>query len=176
MTKQFIRSVLVSLVALVFLGVGYPLLETAVAQFAFPYQANGSLTSYGSMEVGQQWGGTKFFHGRLDPYTPLATGGSNLGPTSKVLEQQTKKAIDMWHRLGVNPTEELVTNSGSGIDPDVSVQSALVQIPMISKARGVPAATLRNLVRRYTIGKEFGFLGESYVNVLQLNVALSKLK
>ncbi len=176
MAKQFIRSVLVSLVFLVLLGVGYPLLETGVAQLVFPYQANGSLTSYGSMEVGQQWGGTKFFHGRLDPYTPLATGGSNYGPTSKVLQQQTKKAIEMWHRLGVRPTEELVTNSGSGVDPDVSVQSALVQIPMVSKARGIPATTLRNLIRKYTVSKQFGFLGESYVNVLQLNVALSKLK
>ncbi len=176
MAKQFVRSILASVVFFLMLGVGYPLLETAVAQLAFPHQANGSLTAYGSTEIGQQWGGTKFFHGRLDPYTPLATGGSNLGPTSKELAQQTKKAIAMWHSLGVNPTEELVTNSGSGVDPDISVQSATVQIPMISKARGVPVSVLRNLVKKYTVGRQFGFLGESYVNVLQLNVALSKLR
>ncbi|SHE86180.1 K+-transporting ATPase ATPase C chain [Ferrithrix thermotolerans DSM 19514] len=176
MIKQLMRSVVMSVIFLVFLGLVYPLAETGVAQALFPQQANGSLTKYGSLEVGQQWGGARVFHGRLDPYNPRATGGSNLELTSQELVVKTRKAIAMWHRLGVNPTEELVTNSGSGVDPDISIQSAMVQIPMIAKARRISAATLKRLVESQVIHRQLGFLGENYLNVLQLNVALSKLR
>lgn len=177
MIKQLYRSVVLSVVFLVLFGLAYPLVETGLSQTLFPKQANGSLTRYGSNEIGQKWTGPKFFHGRLDSYNPLASGASNLGPTSKVLAHQTSTAIEVWRSLGVShPTEELVTGSGSGLDPDISVRSAMVQVQMVARARHLSPALLRALVKRNEVSRQFGFLGESYVNVLKLNIALSKLQ
>lgn len=103
------------------------------------------------------------------------SAATNLGPHSKVLLADTKALVAYWHARGVDPTPDLVTTSGSGIDPDISQQDALVQIPMVSKATGIAPSTLRALVRRQTHGAEFGFLGSSYIDVLQLNEALAKL-
>ncbi|HMK63784.1 MAG TPA: potassium-transporting ATPase subunit C [Acidimicrobiales bacterium] len=107
------------------------------------------------------------------------SGGSsatNLGPRSKVLETDTEELVAWWHSQGIDPTPDLVTTSGSGIDPDISPQDALVQVPMVSKATGISQAQLRALVNQETNGAQLGFLGSSYVDVLQLNEALAKLK
>jgi K+-transporting ATPase ATPase C chain len=104
------------------------------------------------------------------------SGASNLGPRSKVLLTNTKALVAYWHGLGVNPTPDLVTTSGSGYDPDITPTDALVQIPMVSKATGVSPAALRSLITRETNSPQLGFLGSSFVNVLQLNEALAHLQ
>ena len=104
------------------------------------------------------------------------SGASNLGPRSKTLKENTQALVAYWKARGVNPTPDLVTTSGSGYDPDISRPDALVQIPMVSRATGLSASVLRHLVISQTQGAELGFLGTSYVDVLQLNEALAKLK
>jgi len=137
------------------------------------------------------------FHGRPDdtgPYAanakedisggdnPLVANGvngesaaTNLGPRSKLLETNTKLLVAYWHKLGVNPTPDLVTTSGSGYDPDISPLDATVQIPMVAKATGISPAKLRALITRESHGAQLGFMGASYIDVLQLNEALAKL-
>lgn len=144
------------------------------------------------------WPSTDWFNGRPDdtgPYgadpkenesggdNPLVANGvngessaTNLGPRSKVLLDNTEVLVAWWHDHGIDPTPDLVTTSGSGLDPDITPQDALVQVPMISRATGLARATLRQLVMRETNGAELGFLGSSYVDVLQLNEALAKLR
>jgi potassium-transporting ATPase KdpC subunit len=107
---------------------------------------------------------------------PGESGGTNLGPRSKELETYTKELVSYWHARGVNPTPDLVTTSGSGYDPDISQQDALVQIPMVAKATGLSASVLTRLISQRTQGAELGFLGTSYIDVLQLNEALVKLE
>ena len=104
------------------------------------------------------------------------SGATNLGPRSKVLLTNTKALVAYWHERGVNPTPDLVTTSGSGLDPDISQQDAIVQIPMVSKATGISPSRLRALISRQTQGPELGFLGSSYIDVLQLNEALAKMR
>jgi K+-transporting ATPase ATPase C chain len=144
--------------------------------------------------------GSCVFHGRPDntgPYAanpkakPPVPGGdnplvanrssgesaaTNLGPRSKVLLENTKELVQYWHRLGVNPTADLVTTSGSGLDPDITAQDALVQVPMVSRATGIAPSKLRALIARENHGRELGFLGSSYINVVQLNQALARMK
>ena len=141
--------------------------------------------------------GSCVFHGRPDdtgPYAanakedisggdnPLVANGvdgessaTNLGPRSKVLLADTKLLVAYWHKLGVNPTPDLVTTSGSGVDPDISPLDATVQIPMIAKATGISPARLQTLITRESHGAELGFMGASYIDVLQLNEALAAL-
>jgi K+-transporting ATPase ATPase C chain len=141
--------------------------------------------------------GSCVFHGRPDdtgPYAanakedisggdnPLVANGvdgessaTNLGPRSKVLLADTKLLVSYWHKLGVNPTPDLVTTSGSGVDPDISPLDATVQIPMIAKATGISPARLQTLITRESHGAELGFMGASYIDVLQLNEALAAL-
>jgi len=104
------------------------------------------------------------------------TGASNLGPRSKVLLSNTQELVAYWKARGVNPTPDLVTTSGSGIDPDITAADALAEIPMVAKATGLSPATLRTLVNRENNGAQLGFLGSSYINVLQLNEALARLR
>ena len=142
--------------------------------------------------------GSCVFHGRADdtgPYAanpktgasggdnPLVANGvdgesaaTNLGPRSKVLLANTQALIAYWHKLGVDPTIDLVTTSGSGYDPDITPADALVQIPMVSKAIGVAPSALRQLIAKDTHGEEIGFLGSSDIDVLQLNEALANLE
>jgi len=103
------------------------------------------------------------------------SGATNLGPRSKVLVADTKQLVAYWHARGVNPTPDLVTTSGSGLDPDISPLDATVQIPIVSKATGISPAKLRALIATQTHGAQWGFLGSSYINVLQLNEALAAL-
>jgi K+-transporting ATPase ATPase C chain len=142
--------------------------------------------------------GSCVFHGRPDdtgPYAanpkanvsggdnPLVANGvngesaaTNLGPRSKVLLGDTKQLVAYWHSLGVDPTPDLVTTSGSGLDPDITPTDATVQIPMVSKATGVAPSALRQLIAKETHGAELGFLGSSYIDVLQLNEGLASLE
>jgi len=201
MLVQIRRSVILALIAFVLLGIVYRLVGTGVAQLFFRHQADGSITANGSTLIGQNWTSQRFFHGRPDdagPYaanpksTPPAPGGdnplvangvsggsgtTNLGPRSKVLVENTKQLVAYWHSMGVNPTTDLVTTSGSGLDPDITPADATAQIPMILAHRpGVTAGQLRTLIASQTHGAELGFLGSSYINVLQLNEALAKLR
>ena len=193
------QSILIALVAVV-LAFLYAFAGTGVSQLLFKDQANGSITANGSTLIGQNWSSPKWFHGRPDdtgPYaanpksTPPSAGGdnplvangnsgqsgaSNLGPRSKVLLANTQQLVTYWHQLGVDPTPDLVTTSASGYDPDITPQDALVQIPMVSKATGIAPTTLRTLISRETQGAELGFLGSSYIDVLQLNEALANLR
>ena len=104
------------------------------------------------------------------------SGATNLGPRSKVLLENTQTLVAYWHRRGVNPTPDLVTTSGSGLDPDIAPQDAIVQIPMVSKASGIAPSALRALIARETNGAQLGFLGSIYIDVLQLNEALARLR
>ena len=105
-----------------------------------------------------------------------SSGATNLGPRSKVLLTNTQQLVAYWHARGVNPTPDLVTTSGSGLDPDITPQDATVQIPMVSAATGIPASTLATLIKKETHSAQLGFLGSRYIIVLQLNEALAKLK
>jgi K+-transporting ATPase ATPase C chain len=114
---------------------------------------------------------------------PLVANGSsgesaatNLGPRSKVLLSNTQALVAYWHARGVDPTPDLVTTSGSGYDPDITPQDAIAQIPMVSRATGLSPSALRTLIAKETQGEELGFLGSSYIDVLQLNVALAQLR
>jgi K+-transporting ATPase ATPase C chain len=141
--------------------------------------------------------GSCVFQGRPDDLGPYATnakehiaggdnplvangvsgesGATNLGPRSKVLLADTKELVAYWHQRGVNPTPDLVTTSGSGYDPDITAADATAEIPMVSRATGLAPATLRVLIARQNHGAQLGFLGSSYIDVLQLNEALVKL-
>lgn len=170
------RSVVLAVAFALLLGLVYPLVEVGIAQGLFPSQANGSLTAEGSTLIGQDWTGSSWFHGRPSPSgdNPEESGPSNLGPLSRRLEEQVAARLEFWRRQGVTPTPGLVEGSGSGLDPDISPAAALAQVPMVARARGIPPATLRRLVRRLTHGRQWGFLGEPYVNVLALNEALNE--
>jgi K+-transporting ATPase ATPase C chain len=169
-------AVLVSLIFFVLLGLAYPLAETGIAQGIFSGAANGSLTKNGSTQVGQTWTGTRWFQGRPDADDPMATGGSNLGPRSKALVQNTRKVMAGLQREGITPTADLVTTSGSGVDPDITPADAYAQVNAVAQARGLSAAAVRRLVAAQAQGPQLGFLGSSYVNVLQLNEALARLR
>ena len=104
------------------------------------------------------------------------SGATNLGPRSSTLKSNTETLVAYWHKRGVNPTPDLVTTSGSGYDPDITPADALAQIPMVSRATGIAPATLRALIARENNGAQLGFLGSSYIVVLQLNEALAKLR
>jgi K+-transporting ATPase ATPase C chain len=114
--------------------------------------------------------------GKPGVLNPGESAASNLGPRSNILLSNTKALDSYWHKRGVDPTPDLVTTSGSGYDPDISQQDALVQIPMVHRATGISTAALRKLVIQQTQGTQLGFLGTSYIDVLQLNEALANLK
>jgi potassium-transporting ATPase KdpC subunit len=192
------RSLVMAVICLVFFGFVYALVGTGVAQLFFRGQADGSITANGSSLIGQNWSSPRFFHGRPDDTGPYAadpkqdvaggdnplvangnsgeSGASNLGPRSKVLVSNTKALVAYWHKMGVNPTPDLVTTSGSGYDPDITPADAMVQIPMVSNATGIAPSTLRALINKESNSAQWGFLGSSYINVLQLNTALSHLR
>ena len=170
------RSLIASIAFFVVLGLLYPLAMTGIGQAAFSHQANGSLTRYGSTLIGQKWTGPMWFQGRPDAYNPMATGGSNLGPRSKVLVADVAKQVAHLKKEGITPSSSLVTTSGSGVDPDISPTAAYAQVNAVAKARGLPVNAVHQLVASHVTGEQFGFLGSSYVNVLLLNEALSKLR
>jgi K+-transporting ATPase ATPase C chain len=107
---------------------------------------------------------------------PGESGATNLGPRSAELRTYTKELVAYWHKRGVDPTPDLVTTSGSGYDPDITPQDAIAEIPMVSAATGISSSALRSLIAKETNGAQLGFLGSSYIDVLQLNEALAQLK
>jgi potassium-transporting ATPase KdpC subunit len=193
-----IRPAIVVLVALTLItGLAYPLAMTGIAEVIFPNQAQGSMierngTVVGSALIGQQFASDKYFHGRPsattapDPKDPTKTvpapynaensGGSNLGPSNKALIDRVQGDIDTLKKE--NPSApvpiDLVTTSASGLDPDISPDAALFQVPRIAKARNLPEDRVRQLVADHTEGRLFGLLGEPRVNVLLLNLALDQ--
>ncbi|GIH15365.1 potassium-transporting ATPase subunit C [Rugosimonospora africana] len=169
------RAVVVSLAFFVLLGLAYPLATTGIGQLLFHDKANGSLTANGSTRIGQTWSGPQWFQGRRDGDDPTATGGSNLGPRSQELSDKVKKQIDALKKEGITPTSGLVTASGSGVDPDISPDDAYAQVASVAKSRNLPEDRVRQLVADHVSGPQYGFLGASHVNVLELNVALAAL-
>ncbi|MHB8424044.1 MAG: potassium-transporting ATPase subunit KdpC [Gammaproteobacteria bacterium] len=179
-------SLLMLLVFTVVTGVLYPLAVTGIAQAVFPRQANGSLIRQhgqviGSALIGQPFSSPQYFWSRPSattsfPDNSLASGGSNLGPTNPLLLQQVKARIAALH--AADPSQhapipvDLVTASGSGLDPDISPAAALYQVPRIARLRHLSEQRVRALVARYTTLRQLGFLGEPRVNVLELNLAL----
>jgi K+-transporting ATPase ATPase C chain len=193
-----LRRSVVFAVAAIILTFAYALAGTGLSQLLFKNQADGSVTANGSPLIGQNWSSPRWFHGRPDDTGPYAanakekiaggdnplvangfdgeSGATNLGPRSAVLLADTKALVAYWHRYGVDPTPDLVTTSGSGYDPDIAPEDATVQIPMVAKATGVSPARLAALIARETHGPELGFLGSSYIDVLELNEGLAHLE
>jgi K+-transporting ATPase ATPase C chain len=190
-----LRAAVVSLLALtVITGIAYPLLVTGIAQAAFPHQANGSLIEkdgkrLGSSLVGQPFDDPKYFWGRLSA-TPDANGkplaynaassyGSNLGPTNPALVDEVKGRVDALRAADPEARDpipvDLVTSSGSGLDPDISPAAAAYQVRRVARARGLAEGRVSALVAEHTQGRQLGFLGEPRVNVLELNLALDAL-
>ncbi|HEX7910491.1 MAG TPA: potassium-transporting ATPase subunit KdpC [Paraburkholderia sp.] len=171
-------------------GLAYPAVMTAVGQAAFHDQANGSLIEHdgkvvGSKLIGQQFDAPQYFWGRLSatspmPYNATNSGGSNLGPTNPALLDEIKGRLDALKAAGSDMSKpvpvDLVTSSGSGLDPEISPAAAAYQIERVAKARKLAVNDVQALVDRYTSGRQFGVLGEARVNVLQLNLALDELK
>ncbi len=188
MLRHLPTSVIFTVVSVMLLGIIYPLVMAGVGMLIFPKQANGSMVRIdgkllGSDIVGQLWTKPQYFAGRpssagKNGYDPTATSGTNLGPTSKKLIKATSDAIDALRKANPEATVpipmDLVTSSASGIDPDISPEAALYQAPRIAKARNLSLVAVNAIVRRYTHGRELGFLGEPHVNVLELNLALDK--
>ena len=176
MVANLRQAIVVSIVFFVLLGLAYPLAETGIGQAFFSHQANGSLTANGSTLVGQSWKGPRWFQGRPDADNPMATGGSNLGPRSKALVNTVQQQITKLKAEGITPTPDLVTTSGSGVDPDISPADAYAQVNAVAKARGLSVPAVRQLVTEHIQQPQFGFLGSAYINVLQLNEALEALR
>jgi potassium-transporting ATPase KdpC subunit len=194
MRTHLYRAVILTVVLLVICGVGYNAAGWALSQVLFHHQANGSITANGSTLIGQPWNdqtsvNPRWFNGRPDADNPLelelpghapvagSSGAANLGPKSLKLVAAVKVLIAEWHRVGVDPTPDLVTTSASGLDPDISPLDAMVQVPMLHRTyRYLSVSTLTQLVRSHTVGPQLGFLGSSYVNVLELNEALAALR
>jgi K+-transporting ATPase ATPase C chain len=171
-------------------GVIYPLFVTGVAQLVFPAQANGSLMiregkTVGSELVGQPFDDPKYFWGRLSstpefPYNAASSSGSNLGPSNPALAEAAKARVKALQSADPgNPSPipiDLVTSSGSGLDPHISPAAALYQAPRVARARGLSEDRILHLVEQFTEPRQWGFLGEPRVNVLRLNLALDHLQ
>jgi K+-transporting ATPase ATPase C chain len=197
MLKEIRPAILLLVLLTVITGLAYPLAMTAIAGVIFPNQAQGSLIErdgkvVGSALIGQEFKEEKYFHGRPSattapdpadstktvpaPYNAANSGGSNLGPTSKALNDRVKEEVDKLKAENPNTPVpiDLVTTSGSGLDPDISPEAALFQVPRVAKARNMPEETVRQLVVANTEGRLAGLLGEPRVNVLTLNLALDR--
>lgn len=199
MLKEIRPAIVVLLMLTAITGLVYPLVMTGIAETIFPYQAQGSLIEkggkvIGSELIGQVFADDKYFHGRPSatnapdpkdatktvdaPYNAANSMGSNLGPTSKALIDRVKTDVDKLknENPGAAIPVDLVTTSGSGLDPDISPEAALFQVPRVAKARGLPVERIRALVENQIEGRTLGLLGEPRVNVLKLNLALDGLK
>jgi potassium-transporting ATPase KdpC subunit len=195
MLREIRPAILILVLLTLITGLGYPLAMTGIAGAIFPKQAQGSLIErdgkvVGSALIGQEFKDDKYFHGRPSattapdpadstktvsaPYNAANSGGSNLGPTSKALNDRVKEDVDkLKAENSTSPVPiDLVTTSGSGLDPDISPDGALFQVPRVAKVRNMPEDRVRQLVAENTSGRLAGLLGEPRVNVLALNLAL----
>jgi potassium-transporting ATPase KdpC subunit len=185
--KSLFRPLIVIFAVLAALtGLAYPAVMTAFGQAVFHRQANGSLVEVdgkvvGSELIGQQFDAPQYFWGRLsatspNPYNATSSGGSNLGPTNPALADEVKGRIDALKAAGTDVSQpipvDLVTSSGSGLDPEISPAAAAYQVERVAKARHLNPSDVQSLVDRYTKGRQFGIFGEPRVNVLELNLAL----
>jgi K+-transporting ATPase ATPase C chain len=197
MLKEIRPAIVMMVLFTVLTGLAYPLAMTGIAQLVFPRQANGSLIEkdgkvIGSALIGQEWKEDKYFHGRPSatlapdpadstktvpaPYNAANSGGSNLGPTNKALIDRVKADVDKLK--AENPSApvpiDLVTTTGGGLDPHITPEAAMFQVPRVAKARNLPEDRVRELVNAHVEGRLLGLLGEPRVNVLALNMALDR--
>jgi K+-transporting ATPase ATPase C chain len=197
MLRELRPAILILVLLTLITGLAYPLAMTAIAGVIFPKQAQGSLIEkdgkvLGSSLIGQEFKDDKYFHGRPSatsapdpadstktvsaPYNAANSGGSNLGPTSKALNDRIKDDVEKLKAENPNAAVpvDLVTTSASGLDPDISPEAALFQVPRVAKARNMPEEQVRQLVTANSQGRLVGLLGEPRVNVLALNLALDR--
>jgi K+-transporting ATPase ATPase C chain len=197
MLKEIRPAIIILILLTLITGLAYPLAMTAIAGVIFPKQAEGSLIErdgkvVGSALIGQEFKDDKYFHDRPSattapdpadstktvpaPYNAANSGGSNLGPTSKALNDRVKEDVDKLKAENPNAAvpADLVTTSASGLDPDISPEAALFQVPRVAKARKMPEERVRELVTDNTQGRLIGLIGEPRVNVLALNLALDR--
>ncbi|HYU35352.1 MAG TPA: potassium-transporting ATPase subunit KdpC [Thermoanaerobaculia bacterium] len=186
--RQLVSALRIFVILTLVTGLVYPLLVTGIAQLVFPHQANGSLIAVngkviGSELIGQPFSGPRYFWGRPSATTPAyngaASSGSNLGPTNPALLDRVKSDVQRIQAAHPGPHQEnrpvpvdLVTTSGSGLDPHISPAAAFYQVERVAAARGLDPAAVRRLVEEHIEGRTFGILGEPRVNVLKLNLAL----
>jgi potassium-transporting ATPase KdpC subunit len=188
--KSLFRPLIVIFAVLTALtGLAYPAVMTAFGQAAFHDQANGSMLErdgkvVGSKLIGQQFDAPQYFWGRLSatspmPYNAQGSSGSNIGPINPALSDEVKGRIDALKAAGTDMSKpvpvDLVTSSGSGLDPEISPAAAAYQIERVAKARKLAVNDVETLVQRYTSGRQFGIFGEARVNVLKLNLALDEM-
>lgn len=203
--KTLKRSILISVVLLILCGIIYPLAMTGISQLVFNKKANGSMIfvngkEVGSELIGQSFTDPRFFRGRVSAvnyntyteadtkpdkngkvaYTGVSSGSQNLAPSNKALTDRVQKDIDEFLKShpGVKKEDiptDLLTSSGSGLDPNISPESAKIQIPAVSKATGISEAELQNIVNKYTEGRALGVFGEPRVNVLKVNLEIATL-
>jgi potassium-transporting ATPase KdpC subunit len=190
---SMVRHIRPALLMLLFMslitGVLYPLLVTGIGQVLFPSKANGSVIekngkAVASTLIGQQFTSPGYFWSRLSatgpfPYNAAASTGSNYGPLNPALLKAAKDRVDLLHSADSNNTRpipvDLVTASGSGLDPHISIAAALYQIPRVARERNIPEGRLHELIDEHTDGKDLGILGEPGVNVVKLNLALDDI-
>jgi K+-transporting ATPase ATPase C chain len=190
MWEQILPGLRIKLFMTLLLGVIYPLAMTGISRAIFPKQSNGSLITLGGKTVGSELIGQNFskpeyFHPRpsnagANGYDPTASGGFNQGPTSQKLVDRVKAAIEQFRKENPDYTgpipADLVTASGSGLDPHISPDSARAQVARVAKARGITASAVSQIVTEFTEGPDLGLLGEPRVNVLKLNLSLDQHK
>jgi potassium-transporting ATPase KdpC subunit len=183
MKKHLVTACLYTVITAVLLGIVYPLAVTGMARVLFPKQAAGEMLTrngdvVGSRLIGQAFTGPGYFHSRPSSagtgYDAGASSGSNLGPTSKALIDRTQASVAA-EQAGTQVPVDLVTASGSGLDPDITPAAAIYQVARVAKERKLPEGVLNELVQRHITPRQFGLLGESRVNVLELNLALDEL-
>jgi len=185
MKKNFITAILMTIATTLLLGIVYPLVVTGLAQVMFPKQANGQLIvkggkTVGSSIIGQGFSGAGYFHSRPSAagngYDAANTNGSQLGPTNQKLMDRVKRDVSTAQsdNPGTPVPIDLVTASGSGIDPHITPAAAEFQLTRVARERGIGIDQLRAVVSKHTEGRQFGFLGEARVNVLELNLELDE--